>query len=84
MRAPGRTPSWFLRIALLSVLLGGLVSGEEKLLSPDELKALDRQNRMWRLARAEHDVDTNLQSWRTAGFSASTTDRWRAEAIIVR
>lgn len=47
----------------------GTAGGQEVLLQPDDLAALDRQNSMWRLVHPEDNVESNLRRWREAGFS---------------
>lgn len=46
-------------------------AGEERLLTPDDLAALDRQSAMWRLVRPEEDVEANLRRWREAGCTSA-------------
>jgi hypothetical protein len=79
MRLPGRIYPRLFQLCLLPLLLAqGLPArGEEKLLSPAELTALDRQNRMWRMVRADQDVAANLQAWRKAGFSVKEVEELR-------
>ena len=56
--------------------------GEEVILSPIELAALERENAMWRATRVDESVEQNLQRWQAAGFttadSAALQPRLRA------
>lgn len=83
MHLSGRIRPWFFRLCLLSALLApdGPLRSEEKLLSPAELSALDRQNRMWRLVRPDKEVAENLQAWRSAGFTAKEVEELRFRLV---
>ncbi len=48
---------------------------QEKLLSPAELAAIDRENAMWRLTRADEEVAANLEILRQAGFTPGEISR---------
>lgn len=65
-----------LRAAWLALLLGGpwlaAATAEpeaEKILSPAELAALDRENAMWRMVNPDEDMAVNLARLKTAGFT---------------
>jgi hypothetical protein len=83
MHLPGRIHPWFFRLCLLSALLapGGVLRSDEPLLSPAELSALDRQNRMWRLVRPDQDAQENLRLWQKAGFTTQEIEVLRFRLI---
>lgn len=47
----------------------------EKLLTPAEITAIDRENDMWRLVQADEEVARNLEILREAGFAADDIKR---------
>lgn len=69
-----RLPGWALLLLALGV---APTTGAEKLLGPEELAALDRENRMWRLVSLEADVPANLQRLGTAGYDAAELARFQ-------
>lgn len=60
-------------ILCLAVLAAGFTAlfsfarAQEKLLTPDEIKRLDRENTFWRALRTEEDAETNLARLRRRG-----------------
>lgn len=55
----------------------------ERLLSSADLAVLDRDNSMWRSVRVDDDVDTNLQVWRSKGFTEADVNRLKPSLIAV-
>ncbi len=51
------------------LLAAGAWAADRRLLSPTDLKSLDRENQLWSLVRPEDDVETNLTVWRRVGVS---------------
>jgi len=63
-----------LRLAVLALAVGctALFSparAQEKLLTPDEIKRLDRENAFWRALHTDEDAETNLARLRRRGAS---------------
>lgn len=64
-------PRTFVVLALFAVLLA-LVPGraDEKLLTPEEIRRLDRENEFWRALRADEDAAANVARLRRRGANA--------------
>ncbi|HWA24276.1 MAG TPA: hypothetical protein VG734_01280 [Lacunisphaera sp.] len=70
-------PRIFPLASLLVLSFGPGFGAAERLLTGEELAALDRENRMWRLMAVADEAPANLQRLRQAGFGAEEIDRFQ-------
>ncbi len=59
----------FLRLALLAFTVAASATVEEKLLKPEELGRIDRENELWRALRADDDTEASVARLRRRGAS---------------
>lgn len=62
-----RAPNLLLRLPLLAFAIIVSVAAQEKLLTPEELSRIDRENEFWRALRADDDTEANLARLRRRG-----------------
>lgn len=60
----------FTIVVILAALLTPEANADEKLLTPEELRRLDRENDFWRALRADEDLEANLARLRASGATA--------------